>query len=426
MASHNGAVRAEGVVLTLRLSKDHLRKIELSEPDGQYVIYRLMPSVEDWPAGKVPDGPNPRSHDEECLRSGVAKAIRSTLLNAPQDFQLANRGGCLLAEALKYDPDREQATIILTDLEVHGMADGATSNKVIAEAQQEALETKDPEARAAILEALSRARFNVEVVVGLTDHDRIMSLVRGRNTSIQVRPWTLADFDHKFDWIKEIIDRAEGPFQDKVGWEENSGKEISVLDIISVMTLFHPIFDDVAERRRRAPTVAFASKGTSDRRLVDETMAPGYRQLANVLEDLLGLHDHIYVNFEPTYERYNKEVHNRGSKLGKRSGAKNSPITLPLTGRQSEYQIDKGLVFPLLASLRCLLKFDDGVASWRVDPNEFFEEFGPDLMGVLIEQYELCGRNPATTGKTKAVYAALHNQARLLLAESLHDAAATV
>ena len=42
----------------------------------------------------------------------------------------------------------------------------------------------------------------------------------------------------------------------------------------------------------------------------------------------------------------------------------------------------------------------------------------------LIEQYELCGKNPSKTGKTKAVYTAIHNQARLLLADKLEAVAA--
>src|SRR5262249_34219313 len=112
-----------------------------------------------------------------------------------------------------------------------------------------------------------------------------------------------------------------------------------------------------------------------------------------------------------------KETHNKGSKLGKRRGFEAKTITLPLTESEAPYRIDKGVIYPLLASLRALLEFGDGRAQWRLDPFAFFDEYGPDLIGLLMEQYELCGRNPATTGKTRAVYAALHNQARLLLSE---------
>jgi hypothetical protein len=411
------------VVLQVPLSKDHLRKMDVSDNGRSYKVFRIMPAVCDWPAEQVPDGPNPRSHEEECLRSAVAKAIKKTLLDAPSDFQLANRGGCLLAESLKYDPEREEITIVLSDLDVHGMADGATSNKVIAEAQNEALTTKDTEKRSEILTALRQARFNVEVVVGLTDHDRIMSLVRGRNTSIQVRPWSLSDFDHRFDWIKEIIDRNGGPFEEKVGWEENAGAEITVLDIISIMTLFHPVFDDPTERRRRSPTMAFSSKGANDTRISDKKLEGGFKQLTNVLEDILDLHDYIYVNFYPKYEQFCREY--KGQQVArlatkKKKGIEKKDTVLPLTRVVSKYRVDKGIIFPLLASLRCLLDFDNGAAQWKTDPKEFFDEFGSDLMALLFEQYDLCNYDPAKLGKSRSVYSVLHNEVRQKLTESLH------
>jgi hypothetical protein len=68
--------------------------------------------------------------------------------------------------------------------------------------------------------------------------------------------------------------------------------------------------------------------------------------------------------------------------------------------------------------LRALLSFQNGQARWRTEPRAFFDTYGSQLMDTLIEQYELCRGNPQTTGKTKAVYTALHNQARLLLRET--------
>ena len=201
-----------------------------------------------------------------------------------------------------------------------------------------------------------------------------------------------------------------------MGWEENAGAPVTVLDVISILTLFHPLYGN-SSGRRKAPTVAFSSKGTADRRLVDPTMAPGFQQLKPVLEQLLELHDYVYSHFDQAYERYNKEYHAKGSKLGKRRGAESKPIDLPLTGMRSEYRIDKGLLFPLLSALRALLTFDAGVAAWQASPTEFFDRFGFELMSTLFEHYELARGNPATVGKTSLVYTALYNQAQLFLDE---------
>ena len=127
------------IVLDFPHLKKDLRKIQFEGHDGQveYTSYRLMPRVADWPASKVPDGPNPRSHGPECLESGVAREIEKTLTENPQDFHLANRGGCLLVHSLRFDPDAERIRIELDDLALHGMADGATTNAVIEQVQDE-------------------------------------------------------------------------------------------------------------------------------------------------------------------------------------------------------------------------------------------------------------------------------------------------
>ena len=49
---------------------------------------------------------------------------------------------------------------------------------------------------------LKDARLHVEVIVGIGDRDRIGRLVSGRNTSRQVKSWSLAEFDGTFDWIR--------------------------------------------------------------------------------------------------------------------------------------------------------------------------------------------------------------------------------
>jgi len=402
-------------ILRFPHAKSDLRRISVEDSQGQYDVYRLAPKVLDWPAAEIPDDVNPRSHDEECLKSKVARDIEATLRNSPEDFWLANRGGYVLAERVKFDPEKHRVTIAISDPDIHGIADGATTNAVICKLQQELIQTDSPNLR----EALAAARFNLDVVVGLTDRERIAALVQGRNRSIQVKEWTLADFKGNFDWLKQLIDRNHGPFRHRIGWEENAGKPVSVLDLISMMLLFHPVYDDPNERRRKAPTAAYSSKGTNDRRLTDPKMDPGFRMLGGVTEDIIRLHDHIYAYFEPTYERYTKEVHNRGAKLGRRRGVENKPVVLSLTGTQSQYKIDKGLLFPLLASIRALLSFENGEAKWRTDPMSFFDDFGPSLMATLFDNYELCNKDPQKTGKTKAVYTAMHNEARLLLNEKL-------
>ncbi len=414
--SESATASFEPIIIRFPHAKDDLRRIPIKDGENEFALYRISPVILHWPAEQIPDTVNPRSHKEECLKTKVARDIEKTLRDEPEDFWLANRGGFLLADRVKFDPDRGQVEITLTDEDLHGLADGATTNAVMAKLRNEWQRSKEETLRA----ALATARFNLDVVVGLTDHNRIAKLIQGRNRSIPVKEWSLNDFKGEFDWLKALIDRKGGPFRDKIGWEENASADVSVLDLISLMTLFHPDYDGRAGRRLAAPTVAYSSKGTADRRLTNRDMASGFRTLTPVLEDILRLHDHVYAGFEPAYERYNKEVYNKGAKAGKRRGIERRNTHLPLTGMVSEYRVDKGLIFPLLAAHRALLRFDSGTTAWRTDPHKFFDEYGSDLVGLLIEEYEKLGKNPASTGKNRSVYVNLHTQAKLFLTEAVH------
>jgi hypothetical protein len=53
-----------------------------------------------------------------------------------------------------------------------------------------------------------------------------------------------------------------------------------------------------------------------------------------------------------------------------------------------------------------------------MDPVVFFDKNGAELMENLISQLEVLQNNPQTMGKTKTVYIALHDRARLLIADA--------
>ena len=357
------------------------------------------------------------------MTTNVAKAIEGTIVDWPQDFYLANRGGTVLADALRYDPKTGMVEIVVSDWELHGLADGATTDAVIAKVQAGVAAGKPfralrPEE---IPTYLREARLHVEVIIGLDERDRIARLVSGRNTSRQVKSWSLADFEGAFTWIQDVLDRPSGPFAGRVGYEENAGKEVTILDVLSCLTLFHSAYDGKGgAEKRKAPTVAYSSKGRMDARLKDPELLSGYQALSPIMEDILKLHDHVYASFE---EAYNSAT-GKGAKLGRRQGVESrkgkTAITLPLTGNQSNYVIPSGYIFPLLAGLRALIGYDDkGKARWNTNPFQFFDRHGADMVDCLMEQVELLGGNPQTAGKKKPVYTTLHDRVRLLLADEI-------
>jgi hypothetical protein len=409
--------QAEKKTIKFRLGKDHLRRFEF--PNGEsIVIYHLYPTLAEWMGKEIPDEVNPRSHDLDMVKSGVAREIRRTIEESPNDFFLANRGATVIAESLRFDPSRSEVEIVITDPDIHGLADGATSDAVIELVQRAAVDGRSFKSLTyeEIPDNFKKARFHVEVIVGITGREKIGVIARGRNTSRQVKSWSLADFKGAFDWISEILDKSP-MFKDRIGYEENAGKPVTVLDVISLMTLFSREWDEKgAGLKRRAPTVAYSSKGRMDARLQDPKLAPYYTALAPILEDIMKLHDHVYVEFSNAY----KTAMN-GGKLGRRRGVENQPIKLPLTGAEAPYELTNGYVFPLLAAFRALVEYsNDGKAKWKFDPFKFFGSHGPELVGVLIEQVDNLGGNPQLAGKSRAVYTSLHDRTKLLVNEEVN------
>jgi len=411
--------------IAFSIDKEHYRRIEV-EPG--VTICHLYPTLIAWVGREAPDDVNPRSHEEKAITGSVPKAIEQTIRENPDDFYLANRGETILAQSVSFDPDKQRIEVVLTDYSGesarHGVADGGTTDAVISRIQKEIADSHKVEYRNLtadqVPQYLRNARVHLEVIVGLEDRDRIARLVQGRNTSRQVKPWTIADFKGSFDWIKDILEANESQFKGKIGYEENAAAPVNILEVLAILTLFHPMYD----AKGKAPTVAYSSKGRMDRRLTDKDAEPGYRVLSPVLRDILRLHDYVYANF---HAKYKEAV--PGGKLGRRGKTDDrvfpkSAKTLPLTGLGTQYQVPTGVLYPLLGSLRALVRFPkDGKksgASWRVDPFEFFDKSGGELMENLIAQLEFVQNNPQTMGKTKPVYTALHDRARLLVAEIEH------
>jgi hypothetical protein len=397
-------------------------------------VYHIYPTLAAWVGKTMPDGVNPRSHDADCLKSPVARQIENKILEKPDNFYLANRGITIMADAVNHTGNI--CEIVITDPQQQGAADGATTDAVISKVQtllaRELSEDKqifygqfldgitsgNKVDWDKIPDVLRKARVHLEVHVGLEDRERIADLVEGRNTSRQVKGWSMADFKGEFDDLKGILERDKSPFKGLIGWEENSPQDVNVLDVLSLLTLMHPEFDEQDEQGKdKAPVVAYANKGRMDSRLADEDLRKAYKRLNPLVIDILKLYEFMYAEFEGAYDA----AFGNKSRLGKREGVTprhDNPVVLPLTGFKANYVIPNGFLFPLLASFRALVTYTPQTG-WKADPYEFFRKHGKKLVAELMDQVESVGGNPNVAGKKKQVYTAMHAQTRLALSREL-------
>ena len=95
-------------------------------PPGKYVFYVKVDDV----AEGIPMATNPR---DQKLTSGVATAIKESLLSNDGYFHLKNRGIVLSAESVHYNNKEKIATIIFSDELSHGNIDGGHTYKIVCE-----------------------------------------------------------------------------------------------------------------------------------------------------------------------------------------------------------------------------------------------------------------------------------------------------
>jgi len=404
------------------VSQEYIRSIKDPHSPKITTIHAIV-KVRDLPNGRIPDKINPRSHEVIRMSSRVPEAIEDSLKETPELFHLLNRGCLILAQKAWYDNQHKMLHFILTSEEEHGMVDGATTDRVLEKLKSEISNAdfsslKEDE----IPPHFKDAYIHLEIVAGDIDQDLRIKLAGARNTSEQVKEFSLEDLKGNFEWLKDILEDSD--FRDKVRYRENEPKPVDIRVVLALLTLFHPNW----LRTNKDPIVAYTGKGAVLDLYTDrDGWQAGYEKLAPVVLDILRLYEYIHIEFQKAY----KSAYGAGGervRLGKKKEVtyidkSTKARVLPLTGQKTQYVLPDGWLYPLLASFRMLLdwpKSGRGSVKWAKDPYEFFSEHGPDLVSFLVDRSEELGRNPNATGKSKGVWLGLRDMVeKWLLKEKL-------
>jgi len=417
------AARISSQWVTIPVGRDHFRK--LGDPQGEpintyyaYVGIRHLPSSLSLETD--PRQPNPKS--------SVARAIGESLLEGPQQFHLLNRGITITAEEVEYDNRTEQLRLRMPRVEEHGILDGGHTYRVIEDAKQEHANASPPP------EFLS-AFVKVEILTGV-EGAMLTDLAEARNTSAQVKPFAIDNLADRFEWIKDVLNKTD--FGDLVGYKENEDKPISVVEVITYMTLFHPKFQGPSDGRGLDhPVVAYTSKQKCldmYRQEFSDSNKPssdGYLKLQPVLLDILKLVDAIHLQAGEHLRKLGgvSKILTGRSGLAAEERVKGAKLTrtkelggsrkLYFLGGEVENSWPNGLLFPMVSALRAVLNTRDARARWETDPQKFFAEHGPSMVVVTFEKSSELARNPNAVGKSRNHWEQLFTLARLRYLESI-------
>jgi hypothetical protein len=385
------------------LSPDLVRKFQDPANDGIAIHHAYIP-VTEFKRELIPDDVNPRSHEEMSGR--VPKAIETSVATNPEDFHLLNRGILVLAQSCAYDNSTKMLEITIDSPADGGIADGGTTDRVLARMLDPNILKNQKMSAEEMIRNLGAAYVHIEVISGAFGN-KLVALAGARNTSNQVKEFALDNLDHKFDWLKEVIENSQ--LAGRVRYRENDPEPVDVRTVLAILTMFHPKWDS----EQKEPVVAYSGKGGILSYFRDDEWLPGYLQLKPIVVEILELFDYVHEHFQEQYISFNRAVKDSGAKFGKRREVGKGKV-LQLTNTEVGYSVPDGWLYPVVASLRMLVDFSNpNAASWKLDPFSYFNEYGYELVGDVMEQSANYGYNPQTVGKSRPVWSGLRGRVKL-------------
>lgn len=370
---------------TIKVSDNNFRKFDDplgNENSRKYIFYARTCDV---PEG-IPMATNPR---DQRLTSSVATAITESLLSNDGFFHLKNRGIILSAKKVHYDNRLQEVTIEFDDESCHGNIDGGHTYKILLENRDKILDQY----------------VQFEVMTGV--EPIIADLAEARNTSVAVDAKSMAELRERFDPIKESLEGM--PFFGRISFKQNqitrdvdtnkALKMIDARDIVSIICMFNIDKYGSAEH----PTKAYSGKQAMLNEYLDDP--EHYRKFVNVIPDIFDLYEAIETEFAIAYNE-NGRMYGRKSYAGYKEG---KPV-----GKSKFCQVDicykipDGILYPILASFRTLLVYDDLSHKYRwMDGKRPIEVWNKNKVALTKSVMDLAGSlgdKPTVFGKDPSLW----------------------
>lgn len=361
--------KAIGLVLR---DNDHCKRLKDPFTSSLYHLEALLPFSE---AAKLERGnANVRPPAErKPLRSMI-----ETVEGAPKTFHLKNRGIIYLCDRFEFDNAKRTLSVTvpqgsLNELEEQeikfGIADGGHTFEVVERTVRRLAEYQESEGWA---EPFVRVRFWASES---EEFDEIDQIVEALNTSLQVQQYTLDEYQHKFEELKEAL-TSVGFDIGLVAFRENEEKEWHVIEIIQRLACF------LRDRwKLTQPASMYRSKTKALELYTSDDTRSEFRKLYDVIQDVVTFPEFIQA------ELSRGELIQRRS-LGKLKAVKplkKSEIR-PGTAYETDHKMDLAQLLPMAAAFRELLVLKGDRYQWRVDPKEAFRRCAAELYQVLVNR----------------------------------------
>lgn len=339
---------------------------------------------------------NPR---EQKMTTNVAGKIIESLDNN-QNFHELNRGILMSVDSITYDNQKETILLTMEDPEVHGNIDGGHTLRAILDAK-----TKN---------SLSDDRYVFfEFFTGI---DSPVELAAARNTSVQVDLKSIAELENSFEVLKSAFKGI--PFENRIAYKMNEHYNlegvtpIDVREVLAIILMFsqvmYPYKTSSGTISETQPVQCYTGKETSLKKFLNlgkERREDMIKAMSPIISDIFELWDRIECNFAT-------ESNKAGKRYGTRKYSKfdNGKIVdyAHFSGKDLQYSIPKGIMYPLVGSFRALVKVnEDGSYSWVKNPYEVWNALGGKLTSIILDEK---AENPDVLGKNTNLWSNLFKE----------------
>lgn len=350
----------------------------------------VIVDIKDVP-DNIPTGTNPRS---QKMNTATVRGIIDSLYDTKDHlFHYLNRGIVISANDISFNEKTNEVTVEFTNEEIHGNIDGGHTYRAI-------IETRDTIER-------GKQYVTLEIITGTVIEENFTKLAAARNMSQQIVNKSIANLEHRFDWLKETIQNE--PYAKDIAYYENAFGSIDVAEIIAIINMFDiQTYSDMTN----CPTISFTTRKAIVNKFIDKdkkygaTIENSFYKLKYIIKDIISIYDFIETNISKFYK-------GKYGCLGCVKIANKNFKTL-FYGNKVKYKTPKAFMYILTGAYRAIVCEDEnGFYKWEVDdPIKFVEETLSDIVGLVISWYRDLPplSNVQSIGKDKIKWQMLYSQ----------------
>lgn len=341
--------------------------------------------INDIPSG-LPKDVNPRDVN---VKTKVYKKITNALTSSDESFYVNNRGILIAANNVKIDSLNKKIHLDFgsnndESKSLYGVLDGGHTYNAIIEQQSSNIENPNPQ------------YVHLEIMTAVRNIDDLAS---ARNTSAQVSDKAIAELAEKFSFVKNILKYQS--YSNEISYRENENeKRLDSVDFVRLMFCYN--ISKYPSTSNVQPISAYSGKAQVLKDYLSEydNVENPYKKIAPLLPKIVEIYELIENEMPQTYLEINKK-----GKFGKVKGVDTKSCKSKFEATELNYQISQGLIFPIIASFRALLKEEDGILIWEADPIEAWHNSKIKLVNNTIEMSRQLGNNPQSAGKSSTLWA---------------------